>query len=101
MSDSWRSGSLPRQEGNWLWLIICRQSDEIMKREHSTSFISDIISMAWADDISFDTIKNDSGLSEGAVIKIMRSNLKRRSFKLWHARVFGRNSKHDKKIKLT
>ncbi|OYZ38580.1 MAG: TIGR03643 family protein [Alphaproteobacteria bacterium 16-39-46] len=56
--------------------------------------------MAWADDISFDKIKNDSDLSESKVIKIMRSNLKPGSFKLWRKRVSGRNSKHDKKIKL-
>ena len=54
--------------------------------------------MAWADEISFDQIKNDSGLSEGEVIKIMRSNLKPGSFKLWRKRVSGRHSKHDKKI---
>lgn len=70
-----------------------------MKREYSESFISYIICMAWADDISFDKIKNDSGLSEGEVIKIMRSNLKRGSFKLWRKRVSGRNSKHDKILK--
>ena len=56
--------------------------------------------MAWADHISFDKIKNDVGLSESKVIKIMRSNLKPGSFKLWRKRVSGRNSKHDKKIKL-
>ena len=71
-----------------------------MKKEYSTSFISEIISMAWADDISFDKIKNGCGLSESEVIKIMRSNLKLGSFKLWRKRVSGRNSKHDKKIKL-
>lgn len=70
-----------------------------MKKEYSVSFISDIISMAWADDISFDKIRKDSGLSEPEVIKIMRSNLKPGSFKLWRKRVSGRNSKHDKKIK--
>ncbi|MBA3814622.1 MAG: TIGR03643 family protein [Alphaproteobacteria bacterium] len=68
-----------------------------MNKEDSASFISEVISMAWADDISFDKIKNVWGLSEGAVIKIMRSNLKPGSFKLWRKRVSGRNSKHEKK----
>ena len=68
-----------------------------MKKKYSPSFVSDIIFMAWADHISFDNIKNDSGLSEQEVIKIMRSNLKRGSFKLWRKRVSGRHSKHDKK----
>lgn len=71
-----------------------------MNKEDSASFISEVISMAWVDDISFDKIKNVSGLSEGAVIKIMRSNLKPGSFKLWRKRVSGRKSKHEKKIKL-
>lgn len=71
-----------------------------MNKEDSVSFISEVISMAWVDDISFDKIKNVSGLSEGAVIKIMRSNLKPGSFKLWRKRVSGRKSKHEKKIKL-
>ena len=71
-----------------------------MNKEDSASFISEVISMAWVDDISFDKIKNVSGLSEGAVIKIMRSNLKPGSFKLWRKRASGRKSKHEKKIKL-
>jgi len=71
-----------------------------VKKEYSASFISEIISIAWADNISFDKIKNDGGLSESEVIKIMPSNLKPGSFKLWRKRVSGRNSKHDKKIKL-
>ena len=71
-----------------------------MEKEHGIAFVSDIISMAWADDISFDKIKNETGLSEGDVIKIMRQNLKPGSFKLWRKRVSGRNSKHEKKINL-
>jgi len=33
-----------------------------MKKEYSPSFVSDVIAMAWADDISFD--KNENGISE-------------------------------------
>ena len=68
-----------------------------MKQKHTEEFISDIIRMAWADDISFDKIKKDRGLSEAEVIKIMRSNLKAGSFKLWRKRVSGRTSKHEKR----
>lgn len=71
-----------------------------MKQEHSESFINDIIRMAWADDVSFDKIKKDRGLSEAEVIKIMRANLKASSFKLWRKRVSGRSSKHEKRAKL-
>lgn len=71
-----------------------------MKKEYSEAFISTIIRMAWADEISFDKIKKDKGLSEAEVIKIMRGNLKINSFKLWRKRVSGRNSKHEKRMKL-
>ncbi len=71
-----------------------------MKQEYTETFISDIIRMAWADDISFDKIKRDRGLSEAEVIKIMRSNLKAGSFKLWRKRVSGRSSKHERRAKL-
>ncbi len=71
-----------------------------MKPEYSSTFISDIIRMAWADDVSFDKIKKDRGLSEAEVIKVMRGNLKAGSFKLWRKRVSGRSSKHEKRAKL-
>ncbi len=71
-----------------------------MAQLYSEAFINDIIRMAWADEISFDKIKKDRGLSEAEVIKIMRANLKASSFKLWRKRVSGRSSKHEKRSKL-
>ena len=56
----------------------------------------DVIGMAWADRISFEEIKKKTGLSEKEVIKIMRSNLKRKSYLLWRKRVRGRLTKHRK-----
>jgi uncharacterized protein (TIGR03643 family) len=61
---------------------------------------SEIIALAWADDVSFDRIKRDTGLSEREVIVIMRGQLKPRSFELWRARVSGRKAKHERKSKL-
>ena len=58
-------------------------------------FTSDIIRMAWADEVSFDKIKRDRGLSESEVILLMRRHLKPGSFRLWRKRVSGRVSKHD------
>ena len=55
--------------------------------------------MAWKDKISFDEIKKKTGLSEKEVIKIMRSNLKRKSYLLWRKRVRGRITKHRKLFK--
>jgi len=71
-----------------------------MKQAYTEFFINDIIRMAWADDISFDKIKKEKGLSEAEVIKIMRGSLKANSFKLWRKRVAGRASKHEKRAKL-
>lgn len=55
---------------------------------------SEIIEMAWADDISFEAIKAATGHNENAVIKIMRQHLKPASFRLWRKRVSGRTAKH-------
>jgi uncharacterized protein (TIGR03643 family) len=74
--------------------------NESMKQEHTEAFINDIIRMAWADEISFDKIKKERGLTEAEVIKIMRRNLKAGSFKLWRKRVSGRSTKHAKRAKL-
>ena len=55
---------------------------------------SRIIEMAWEDRTTFDSIKDQFGLSESEVIKIMRKNLKKSSFKMWRKRVSGRKTKH-------
>ena len=41
-----------------------------------------IIEMAWEDRTTFDSIKDQFGLNESEVIKIMRNNLKKNSFSL-------------------
>ena len=56
-----------------------------------------IIKLAWSDKVSFEKIKRLHGKSESEVIKIMRKNLKLKSFKLWRERVSGRTRKHEKK----
>tara|TARA_Y100000590_G_scaffold396613_1_gene477447 strand:- start:28 stop:234 length:207 start_codon:yes stop_codon:yes gene_type:complete len=61
--------------------------------------INDVIGMAWADRISFEEIKKKTGLSEKEVIKIMRTNLKKKSYLLWRKRVRGRVTKHRKLLK--
>ena len=60
---------------------------------------NDIIGMAWADRISFEEIKKKTGLSEKEVIKLMRKNLKKKSYILWRKRVKGRITKHRKLLK--
>ena len=70
-----------------------------MKQNYSQEFISNIIRLAWMDNISFDKIKREQNLSESEVIKIMRKHLKPGSFRLWRKRVAGRDTKHEKRTK--
>ena len=63
--------------------------------------IDNIIKLAWCDKTSFEKIKRIHGITESEVIKIMRKNLRTRSFKLWRARVNGRTRKHEKKRSLS
>ena len=63
--------------------------------------IDNIIKLAWCDKSSFEKIKRIHGVTESEVIRIMRKNLKPRSFKLWRARVSGRSRKHEMKRNLS
>ena len=69
----------------------------IMKKEATHH---EIIEMAWADEVSFDAIEFQTGLSEKEVIAIMRANLKKSSYQLWRKRVYARKSKHSMKNKI-
>jgi len=68
-----------------------------MSKEFSIEEIDRIIEMAWEDRTTFDAIKFQFDLKEQEVIEIMRREMKLSSFKLWRARVQGRNTKHGKK----
>jgi len=56
--------------------------------------ISRIIEMAWEDRTPFEAIQKDYGLSEKDVIKLMRSEMKASSFRMWRERVTARKTKH-------
>ena len=58
---------------------------------------SRIIEMAWEDRTPFEAIERQFGYSEQAVIRLMRQQLKRRSFNSWRAGVTGRVTKHQAK----
>jgi len=74
-----------------------------MKKIKSLSIreIDRIIEMAWEDRTTFDAIKEQFGVSESQVIKIMRREMKPSSWKLWRARVSGRKTKHAAKRNFT
>ena len=62
----------------------------------SNESIDRIIEMAWEDRTPFEAIEFQFKISEKDVIKIMRSSMKRSSFKMWRSRVSGRSTKHLK-----
>lgn len=63
--------------------------------------LDNIIKLAWCDRTSFEKIERIHGINESGVIKIMRKNLKPKSFKVWRERVSGRTRKHEKKRSLS
>jgi uncharacterized protein (TIGR03643 family) len=60
----------------------------------STIDMDRIIEMAWEDRTPFDAITAQFGLTEAAVIALMRRELKPSSFALWRRRTNGRATKH-------
>ncbi len=58
--------------------------------------IGAVIQMAWEDDVPFEAIYQQYGLSESECIALMRRELKPSSFRLWRKRVTGRKSKHSR-----
>ena len=63
----------------------------------STEDINRIVEMAWEDRTPFEHIEYQFHLSEKDVIKLMRSELKPSSFRLWRKRVSNRSTKHSTK----
>lgn len=67
-------------------------------KELTTRQLDRIIEMAWEDRTPFGAITYQFGISEAEVIKLMRRELKEKSFKLWRKRVqSGVSQKHLKK----
>lgn len=63
----------------------------------SEAEVNRIIGMAWEDRTPFDAIRAQFGLSEAAVIRLMRRELKPTSWRHWRAHVQGRATKHAAK----
>lgn len=68
-----------------------------MPHKYNEEEVSRIIEMAWEDRTPFDAIEASFALNEQGVIRLMRKELKPRSFKVWRERVSGRVTKHEKK----
>ena len=61
-----------------------------------TNDVDRVIEMCWEDRTPFEAIEHQFGFNEDEAIKIMRNNLKPKSFKVWRKRVSGRKTKHMK-----
>lgn len=58
---------------------------------------SRVIEMAWSDEVPFEAIERLYGLSEPAVIALMKRSLKPGSYRVWRERVKGRARKHGQR----
>tara|TARA_B100000575_G_C23003878_1_gene578396 strand:+ start:49 stop:258 length:210 start_codon:yes stop_codon:yes gene_type:complete len=58
-----------------------------MKEKFSEAELSEIVQMALSDHISFTDINLQYGIQEKDVVKLMRMNLKKGSYKAWRKRV--------------
>ena len=58
-----------------------------MKVRCSEAELSEIIQMALSDHVSFKDITSQYGLAEKDVVKLMRENLKKGSYRAWRKRV--------------
>lgn len=56
--------------------------------------IDRVIEMAWEDRTPFEAIEHQFGLSEAAVIELMRQEMRPQNWRKWRARVHGRGTKH-------
>ena len=68
-------------------LLICT-----INMKFSDSQISDIIQMAWDDQTDFSHITKIYNIDEGEVKKIMKKNIKNKSYKIWRERITKRSA---------
>ena len=68
-------------------LLICT-----INMKSSDSQISDIIQMAWDDQTDFSHITKIYNIDEGEVKKIMKKNIKNKSYKIWRERISKRSA---------
>jgi len=72
-----------------------------MKQTPTTIDIEQIILMAWADTIPFETIEREYGLTANEVQKLMRKHQTEKTYRRWRERVTARSGKSSKHEALT
>jgi len=58
-----------------------------MEQKFSEAELSEIVQMALSDHVSFKDISAQYGLAEKDIVKLMRENLKKGSYRAWRKRV--------------
>jgi len=66
----------------------------VNQRNFSAIDIEQIILLAWADTIPFETIKIEYGMTETAVRKLMRKHQSPKTYARWRERVEKRGGRH-------
>ena len=66
-----------------------------MKEKYSEAELSEIVQMALSDHISFKDINTQYGIREKEVVKLMRMNLKKGSYRAWRKRVTNFGSRRE------
>jgi len=66
----------------------------LVEHELTERDLNRVVEMAWEDHTPFEAIEMQFGLKEAAVIRIMKHQMKLKSWKKWRARVQGRKTKH-------
>ena len=66
-----------------------------IQKELTPQEIDRVVEIAWEDRTTFNAIKAQFHLSERETIEIMRKEMKRSSFEMWHERVKNRKTKHQ------
>ena len=67
--------------------VIYNEQVKNMKARYSEAELSEIVQMALSDHVSFKDISAQYGLAEKDVVKLMRENLKKGSYRAWRKRV--------------
>ena len=62
--------------------------------------VNGLIEMAWSDEATFSDIEREFGIKEPEVKRIMQSNLKPGSYRLWRKRVRWIKEKQKKHLKV-
>lgn len=82
----------PSAENNETRTIPRKGKDDLILTQRE---VDRVIEMAWEDRTPFGAIATQFGLTEAEVIRLMRRELKPKSWRNWRARVQGRATKHE------